>query len=478
MTLRVRLGLVLVSTALFACGPRNIQQLKPRLADIASPVDFGTVPVLARQQVEIPLENVGRPTLNISAVQLNQTDAVFELMSAPESVPGGSTDKLVLVFTPLAERSYQGTLSFETDDETHELVELALLGVGSTRAVAEAVPSTVDFGRVSECGSAVQLLTLRSKGTADLVVEDIKFADGSSSAFRFVGSTRTPVTVKDELQLTLRVVVEAGAMGPLSGAVVLRTNDPDQRELLIPLSATVNQAPVPHIAMLNNGAPGQRVVLDGRASTDADNDVPLTYHWTLRSKPLSSVTTIAMPDAASTEMTLDAQLTGAYEVQLDVTDSAGAKSCTPARATVVAAPAEKLLVEMYWDNPQTDLDLHVLRTPTATLWTAPDDCFYQNRAPDWGVTGDAVDNPGLVRDALTGYGPEVFGYVNPVSSTYRVTVAYENELLSTTPASKATVRVYLYGVLKAEVSRTLNQKGDIWEVFDVEWPTGNVAVLP
>ena len=94
------------------------------------------------------------------------------------------------------------------------------------------------------------------------------------------------------------------------------------------------------------------------------------------------------------------------------------------------------------------------------------------------MVGDATDDPELVRDALTGYGPEVFGYVNPVDGTYRVAVAFENELLSPMPASKVTVRVYLFGILKAEASKTLNKKGDIWEVVDVTWPSGDVMVLP
>jgi hypothetical protein len=331
----------------------------------------------------------------------------------------------------------------------------------------------------------VQQLTLRSKGTADLIIEDISFTEGTNPAFGFVGSTRTPATVKvlgtnglpGEILLTVRLSVSAGTSGALTGGIHLKTTDPDQRELVVPLSATVNRAPVADIAMLGVGAPGQLVTLNGSASADPDGDTPLVYKWTLRSKPLSSTTAIDSPTTATTSMRLDAKVPGAYEVQLDVTDAQGVKSCTPARATVVAAPAQKLLVELFWDNAGTDLDLHVLRTNQTALFSTPDDCFYQNRAPDWGVPL-SNDNPELVRDALTGYGPEVFGYVNPVDTTYRVVVVFANELLSPAPTSKATVRVYLYGVLKAEVEKTLLHTGDSWGVLDVTWPSGEVAVLP
>ncbi len=475
------LGLLL----LVGCDTNNLQQVRPRLSPPGSPVEFGLLPVLNQKRVEIPLTNVGRAKLTVSNVALTKDDGIFRIESKPEIVESGLTENIVVVFTPLAEQSYEDTLVFETDDEENLRLELSLTGTGSTRAIIEVQPPMLDFGRVAQCASTVQLVTILSKGTADLVIEEIAFTEGTSSAFSFVGSVR-PAMVKTidanglpgQIQITVRVSAAATSEGTLTGGIRIRSTDPERREVIIPLTATVNRAPVPNIAMLGNGAPGQRITLDGSASMAPDGDAPLTYKWTIRSKPLASSTTIAAPEAAITEMTLDAMVPGAYEVQLDVTDSTGAKSCQPARATVVASPAQKLLVEMFWDNPGTDLDLHVLRNTMALLNTTPDDCYYQNRTPDWGVVGNTMDDPAFVRDALTGYGPEVFGYVNPVDGTYRVAVMFENELLSPMPPSRVTVRVYLFGILKAEASKTLQQKGNVWEVVDVTWPSGDVRVLP
>lgn len=476
---------MLALLALVGCDNQIVTKTLPRLSPPGSPVDFGTLPVLIQKSIDIPLTNVGRAKMTISNVALAKDDGIFRIERKPEVVESGNTENIVVVFTPAAETSYEDTLSFDTDDDENPHLELALIGLGSTRAIIEVQPAMLDFGRVAECASTVQLVTILSKGTADLFVEEIAFTEGTSPAFSFVGSVR-PATVQTiganglpgQIQLTVRVSAAAASEGMLTGGIRVRSTDPERREVIIPITATVNRAPVPNIAMLGNGAPGQRIALDGSASMDPDGDNPITHKWTIRSKPLASSTTIVAPEQAVTELTLDAMVPGAYEVQLDVTDSTGAKSCAPARATVVATPAQKLLVEMFWDNPGTDLDLHVLRNPMALLNSVPDDCFYQNRAPDWGVAGDSTDDPGLVRDALTGYGPEVFGYVNPVAGTYRVAVAYENELLSPMPSSRVTVRVYLFGILKAESSKTLQHRGDIWEVVDVTWPSGDVTVLP
>jgi hypothetical protein len=483
----MRRALWLVLLTLSACPREGVQKVRPQLQPPGDVIDFGTIPVLNEKTIEVELQSVGRAKLTVSNVSLAQDDGIFTIVSAPASIEGGDVDKLVVKFVPFAEQSYETTLAFDSDDEEHPHLEITLKGIGSTRAAVVVDPESLDFGRIAECGSSVLLFSIKSQGTADLVINSIAFVDGGSGAFSFVGSTRTPATVATtdpdsglpgEIQVTVRAAAPAGSSGTLTGTIRLETTDPDRREVLIPLTATVNKAPVATIAPLANGAPGQQITLDGSGSSDADGDSPLTYLWTMRSKPLSSATVISPVDQPTAAMTLDPSVPGQYEVQLDVTDATGAKSCQPARATVVATPAQKLLVEMFWDNAGTDIDLHVVRNNHSALFITPDDCYYQNRTPDWGLVGDTSDDPQLVRDALTGYGPEVFGYVNPVNGTYRVQAYFQNTLASPTPASMVTVRVYQYGVLKAETSRTLTVEQEIWKVLDIEWPTGNVTVLP
>ncbi len=476
--------LALVTVGLLAgCPKAGLNRVEPELRVPELTVDFGTVPVLNEKRLEVPLLNVGRATLKVLGVSLGREDGIFRLVKRPEEVEAGNTETVVIAFTPLKEAPYLNSLTLDTDDPENPHLELTVVGVGSTVGRLEVQPPKLDFGRVAECAATVAQVTLISKGTADLIIEEISFTAGTFSGFGFVGSTKTPAAIKvtgsnglpGQIELTVRLTVPAGTIGELTGGIRLKTTDPFQREVTIPLRATINFAPTALIAMLGNASPGSVVTLDGTGSADPDGDAPLTTKWTIRSKPLASATTILDPTAALTSMRLDALVPGAYEVQLDVTDSQGVKSCTPARATVVAAPAQKLLIELFWDNPTTDLDLHVLKTETTGLFSKSGDCFFQNKNPSWGLT--EMDNPLLLRDALTGYGPEVFGYQNPIDSTYRAVVVFNNDLLSPTPESKATVRVYVYGVLKGEFSRTLTKKDEIWEVGFVTWPTGEIREL-
>ncbi len=475
---------IVAAAVLLACPGDRTNRVEPELRVPELTVDFGTLPVLNEKQFEVPLLNVGRATLNVTQVALATDDGIFRLVSAPTESAAGNTENVVVAFRPLKEAPYMNTLIIDTDDPNNPHLELALGGVGSTAGKLEISPAMLDFGRVPECAGAVAQVTLLSVGTADLIIEEINFTADSFSGFGFVGSTRTPAIIKliganglpGQIQLTVRLTIPAGTIGTVTGGLHLKTTDPDQRDVVIPMTAVVNQAPVGVIGMFGNSSPGALVSLDGTGSADPDGDDPIVYKWTIRSKPLSSTTTIAAADQPITSMRLDPLVPGAYEVQLDLTDSEGVKSCTPARATVVAAPAQKLLIEMFWDNPGTDLDLHVLKTEKSGLFSKSEDCFYQNKKPLWGPTD--IDNPELLRDALTGYGPEVFGYQNPIDSSYRAVVVLTNDLLSTMPESKATVRIYEFGVLKGEFTRTLSKKDEVWDVGLITWPSGEIQESP
>ncbi len=477
--------LVTVLALAAACRPPTTVGVKPELVPPTGDQDFGVVPVLNEKTLDIPILNVGRADLELTSVKLKDAEGAFTLISVPTTIVAGETKNVVAKFVPLKEQDYANTLELQSNDEANPTTQVKLVGKGSTRAVMQVDPMVLDFGRIPECTAAVKTFTITSKGTADLIVESLAFVDGSNPAFSFVGSSKTPAVVKfkdanglpGKIQLTVKLTVAAGAMGALTGGVKIRGTDPDNREVVVMLKGEVNRAPVPLIAALGNGAPGLTVMLDGSGSSDPDADNPLTYKWTMRSKPLSSDTQFASAEAVTTSMRLDPLVPGAYEVQLDVTDSLGTKNCQPARATVVAAPAQKLLIEMFWDNSKTDIDLHVLRTTTSKVGMAPDDAFYANPAPDWGVAG-TTDDPVFIRDALTGYGPELFGYVNPVDTTYRLVAEFANEHLDPNPKSKITVRIYLYGVVKAEFTRTLEKAGTRWIVGDIAWPSGVIAAQP
>ena len=102
----------------------------------------------------------------------------------------------------------------------------------------------------------------------------------------------------------------------------------------VSITAVANAAPVANAGVARNVVLSSVVTLDGSASSDANSD-PLTYAWTLTSRPSGS--SAALSSATSAKPTFTADVAGTYLASLTVND--GKVTSTAATVSIAAIVA-------------------------------------------------------------------------------------------------------------------------------------------
>lgn len=437
-------------------------------------LDFGEVPVLMTREARLTIANAGRGPLAIFDWRIEPSGAPVAVVEAPAQLTSGERAQIALAYAPQALGALEATLRFSTDDPDNGEVAVALTGRASTQGQLE-FTAELDFSGVCEGSERTGQIEIRSTGTADLELTGIELLQGEGGTFSIIGSARTPIAIPtgESIVLTLRHTPPFGAAAQEGATLVLTSSDPEQPRIDIPITAAVNRAPIASIAPFPVLAPGALLTLDGTESADPEGRGDLSYAWSLSSAPADSRGAIAQATAAVT--TLDIDAAGTYEVALSVTDADGCVSQL-AEATALAQTAEALRFELFWDNLESDLDLHLV--PEGSDFFGEADCHFAEGqlSPDWGIAGETADNPTLIRDALTGYGPEIISLPAPVPGHYRALVHYFSAHHASATRVLATLRLYRFGVLIREVRRTLASEGARWEVLTVTWPGGEFTL--
>jgi hypothetical protein len=212
----------------------------------------------------------------------------------------------------------------------------------------------------------------------------------------------------------------------------------------------------------------------GTESYDPNGLEIVDYDWTLVSLPSGSTAT--MPFGESTRTPFVPDMAGNYVGELVVINEDGIES-EPCGVTLEAEPGEALWVEMFWESPGDDMDLHLL-APGGTLRTATD-CYYGNCAYsslDWGVSGSSLDDPSLDLDDISGSGPENINIEEPEEETYTIVVHdYPGSMFE--PGNMVTINVYLDGSLAWTDARLISGEDTYTYFAEIDAAAGTVTGL-
>jgi hypothetical protein len=233
--------------------------------------------------------------------------------------------------------------------------------------------------------------------------------------------------------------------------------------------------------------PFESATWDGSGSYDANGGTITAYAWQLVEVPEGSAVSLSNPNN-QTVAGFTPDLAGNYVAELTITNDAGLTDTC--EATLESIPAQNLWVEMYWEKPQDDMDLHLIAPGQnwQTAKTTDNDCYYGNCTDlfglgssllDWGQFLYEPDNPILDLDDIPGTGPENINIEEPESTgSYTVVV---HDFTGSTPdvqgPNNVTVNIYLDGTLYWSDTRPISGDGSYTPFAEINWATMEVTGL-
>ncbi|MBI1949003.1 MAG: hypothetical protein HYS27_25165 [Deltaproteobacteria bacterium] len=480
---RALLPALLVLTAVGGCRcvADPLDRPHPGLRVSPGEANLTAVPVTQDTRIAFLVRNDRTLTLHELAAELtDDSDPAFRLEEGtPDEVLPGQLVEVVVLVRPLVVSNIAATLivTAQEDAAPRSRVEVPIT-VSSIDAgmpdICE-VPESIEFDRIGRGDVARTPIPVKNCGNRDLILDEVLFEPevAGDEAIRVNPSGPIDYPVGTIEQIALDFVFAPEDLERHCGDLVIRSNDPDEPEVRMPACGQAAECPIA-CAELVDGADGiepfDTVRIDGRCSTPGTPDTLIeAWEWTQSIRPPGSTAVLSSTSADRVELPTD--VPGEYCALLHVYDNTGVRSCEPAEVCFDVVPTEDLHIQLVWDHPDADLDLHVTRDDGAPF-NHDTDVYFSNREPvgaPW--SDDPEQNPRLDVDDDSGYGPENTNVVHPAANArFTVYAHYWRAQTDGDPRTTATVRVFVYGQQVIEVARTFEGDEQLWEALDIDWP--------
>lgn len=509
-TIRIDTGITLDGTDTFVFHVMP-EAIVAKLVVQPGLIDFETVESGMTATKAMNLLNTGAAPLTITDIRLSG-DAGFSATVAGTTVTssgGGLGAPLVLgpssarqvdvTFASQGQGAARAELVFLSNDPGAQAGTRVRLFANLAGPCVRPSPTRLDFGAKPVGQPSTLVVELESCGDREVVVSALNLADDGGGVFTLgPGAPSLPLTIPPGAHASVPVTYAPEAEAALGsdglyiddrGRLEIRSNAYDE-PVAVPLSGFGSGSSCP-IAVIEV-AEGRKVLpqtLLHLTSRSSSPNGPITaWQWTVL-QPDHSVSQF-FPSAIVEAPMFTPNIVGTYIFRLEVTDARGEKSCVPAEYIVEVASDDAIHVELVWRTPGdidetdeggnatfswgSDVDLHFLH-PLADGQFFRDgyDCYWMTPTLDWGASGPAGD-PRLDRDDRDGGGPENLNVKTPEDGAqYRVGVHYYNDWGY--GGAFATVRVYIYGVLREQWVEVPISNAALWESHTIDWPSGRVT---
>ncbi len=203
-------------------------------------IEAGTTPVGSSVQRSAQLTNTGRIEFVVDSIAVIPADIGFSLTSAlARRVPAGGSISLDVDFAPVADGTVSGRIAVYSADLPAGVFDVPLSGEGlAPRLVISPLPEIgFDFETVEVGAYQRRSLSLLNRGRARLDV-DIRIDHEA-----FAISQDSILTIEPGARQDIPIIFKPRYEGPVVGAISLRSNDPEQPDVELPLLGRAQVTP-------------------------------------------------------------------------------------------------------------------------------------------------------------------------------------------------------------------------------------------
>ena len=230
----------------------------PQLTVSATSLSFGNVTVNSTATEAITLQSTGTAPVTVNGAGISGTGYAVSGSRFPVSLNPGSSLTLQVTFDPKTAGASAGSLTIGSDANP---TTVSLSGTGVTMPVPQLTVSatSLSFGNVTVNSTAIEAITLKSTGTAPVIVNG---AVASGTGYVESGST-FPVSLNPGSSLTLQVTFDPKATGASAGTLTIGSN---ANAITVSLSGTGVAAPVPQLTVSATGLNFGNVTVNSTAT--------------------------------------------------------------------------------------------------------------------------------------------------------------------------------------------------------------------
>ncbi len=222
----------------------------PRIAVARDEVAFGNVQAGLTKDETVTLSNTGNATLGINGVSIAGANAsAFMQSNTCSTIAAGESCEVKVTYIPDGEGTQSATLTISSTDADNSSVDVALNGRSVLAPIPEiaVTPASLSLGRAQVGQSKSAQITISNNGNETLLINGINLAGTDASEFL---QTNNCTTVAPEQTCAVEISFTAAAVGVRNAQLVISSDDPENAEVAVPVSAEGFEAPSNEIELL------------------------------------------------------------------------------------------------------------------------------------------------------------------------------------------------------------------------------------